>query len=125
MATPGRLLDLINQGYVDLQDLKIFVLDEADRMLDMGFIHDIKRLVKLLPEERQSLFFSATMPDNILQLSRSILHQPKKVEVLSKTNTADTVDQYVYHTDRQKKVCLLYTSPSPRDLSTSRMPSSA
>ena len=108
VATPGRLLDLINQGYVDLQDLKIFVLDEADRMLDMGFIHDIKRLVKLLPEERQSLFFSATMPDNILQLSRSILHQPKKVEVLSKTNTADTVDQYVYHTDRQKKVELLH-----------------
>jgi len=108
VATPGRLLDLIDQGYVDLQDLKIFVLDEADRMLDMGFIHDIKKLVKMLPEERQSLFFSATMPDNIFHLSKSILHQPKKVEVLSKTNTAETVDQYVYHTDRQKKVDLLH-----------------
>ena len=116
VATPGRLLDLINQGYVDLQDLKIFVLDEADRMLDMGFIHDIKKLVKILPEERQSLFFSATMPENILQLSKSILHQPKKVEVLSKTNTADTVDQYVYHTDRQKKVDLLHHIISEKGL---------
>lgn len=108
VATPGRLLDLIGQGIIDLSEIEIFVLDEADRMLDMGFINDINKLLKLLPEQRQSLFFSATMPDNINQLSKRILHQPKKVEVLSKTNTADTVVQYLYHTDRVKKVDLLH-----------------
>jgi len=107
VATPGRLHDLIEQGFVDLDDLKIFVLDEADRMLDMGFIHDINKLMRILPERRQSLFFSATMPKNILELSRKILYKPEKVEVLSKTNAAETVDQYVYNTDRDKKVDLL------------------
>jgi len=72
VATPGRLLDLINQGYISLQDVKYFVLDEADRMLDMGFIYDIKKIIAKLPRERQSLFFSATMPKNILDLSQKI-----------------------------------------------------
>jgi len=107
VATPGRLLDLISQGYISLDDIKMFVLDEADRMLDMGFIHDIKKLLKILPEDRQSLFFSATMPDNILNLSRTILDNPKKVEVTPKSSTAETVKQYVYYTNRVTKHSLL------------------
>ena len=107
VATPGRLLDLIGQGFIDLSDIQVFVLDEADRMLDMGFIHDINKLLKLLPKRRQSLFFSATMPENILALSRRILFKPKKIEVLSKNKAADTVKQYVYYTERQQKTDLL------------------
>jgi len=79
VATPGRLLDLINQGIITLKHIEYFVLDEADRMLDMGFIHDIKKIIALLPQKRQSLFFSATMPTNIVNLSQSILHNPVKV----------------------------------------------
>jgi ATP-dependent RNA helicase RhlE len=78
IATPGRLLDLIEQGYVNIKQVKYFVLDEADRMLDMGFINDIKRIIKILPNDRQSLFFSATMPNNIVALSNTILKNPKK-----------------------------------------------
>ena len=107
-ATPGRLLDLIGQGIVNLDTIKVFILDEADRMLDMGFINDIKKLLKLLPEKRQSLFFSATMPANILKLSHQILKQPKKVEVSPVSSTAETIDQYLYYTDRTKKRDLLY-----------------
>ena len=81
IATPGRLLDLIDQGDINLQDIKYFVLDEADRMLDMGFIHDIQKIIRELPIKRQSLFFSATMPDNIVELSKKILSAPKKVAV--------------------------------------------
>lgn len=102
-ATPGRLLDLQQQGYVKLDDLKLFVLDEADRMLDMGFIHDIKKLIKLLPEKRQSLFFSATMPENIAKLSKTILNNPKKIEVTPASTTADTVRQEVYYTNMSTK----------------------
>ncbi len=102
-ATPGRLLDLHNQGFVDLNDLKIFVLDEADRMLDMGFIHDIKRLIKLLPRKRQSLFFSATLPKNIIKLSQEILENPVKIEVAQTSSTADTVAQEVYYTNANSK----------------------
>ena len=107
VATPGRLLDLINQGYIDLSTVKIFVLDEADRMLDMGFIHDIKKVIKLLPEKRQSLFFSATMPNDIIKLSKTILTNPEKVEVTPASSTAETVDQYLYYTNRPDKKKLL------------------
>ncbi len=106
-ATPGRLLDLQNQGYVHFDDLKLFVLDEADRMLDMGFIHDIKKLIKLLPSKRQSLFFSATMPENISKLSKTILINPKRVEITPASSTADTVHQEIYYTNRTTKRDLL------------------
>lgn len=107
VATPGRLLDLINQGFIHLNTVKIFVLDEADRMLDMGFINDINKLIKLLPFKRQSLFFSATMPNNILSLSRKILNNPKKVEVNPVSSTADTIVQYLYYTNKKTKKNLL------------------
>lgn len=107
VATPGRLLDLINQGYISLKTLEFFVLDEADRMLDMGFIHDIKRILPLLPKKRQTLFFSATMPDEIASLANSILHHPEKVEVAPVSSTVDTIKQYVYFTDKKSKKDLL------------------
>jgi len=106
-ATPGRLLDLINQRYVSLDGLKMFVLDEADRMLDMGFINDIKKLLKIIPDKRQSLFFSATMPDNIVKLSNTILKSPKKIEVTPVSSTAETIQQFVYYTNRTSKSELL------------------
>lgn len=108
VATPGRLLDLQQQGYINLNNIKLFVLDEADRMLDMGFIHDIKKLLKLLPEKRQSLFFSATMPNNIVELSRKILKSPTKIEVSPVSSTADTVQQYLYYTNKSLKKDLLF-----------------
>ncbi len=107
VATPGRLLDLIQQGYISLNAIKMFVLDEADRMLDMGFINDIKKLLKLLPEQRQSLFFSATMPENIVKLSRTILKNPEKIEVSPVSSTAETIQQYLYYTNRSDKKDLL------------------
>ncbi len=108
VATPGRLLDLINQGYISLNTVKIFVLDEADRMLDMGFINDIKKLLKLLPEKRQSLFFSATMPQSIVNLSRNILSNPRKVAVDPVSSTAETIQQYLYYTNKTTKKDLLH-----------------
>ena len=107
VATPGRLLDLIGQGYIRLNRVEQFVLDEADRMLDMGFINDIKKLLKLLPEKKQSLFFSATLPPNILKLSRQILDNPKKVEVSPTSSTAETIQQYIYFTNKSSKKQLL------------------
>jgi ATP-dependent RNA helicase RhlE len=107
IATPGRLLDLIGQGFISLNSIEYFVLDEADRMLDMGFINDIKRIIALLPRKRQSLFFSATMPKNIVELSRKILINPKKVEVSPVSSTAETIQQYVYYTNRSDKNNLL------------------
>lgn len=107
VATPGRLLDLIGQGFISLSDIKLFVLDEADRMLDMGFIHDIRKLLELLPTERQSLFFSATMPNNIITLSNKILKNPTKVEVAPVSSTAETIQQYIYYTNRTSKRGLL------------------
>lgn len=107
VATPGRLLDLIGQGYISLKTVKLFVLDEADRMLDMGFINDIRKLLKLLPEQKQSLFFSATMPDNIVKLSRQILKNPVKVEVAAVSSAAETVQQYLYYTNKSSKKQLL------------------
>ena len=107
VATPGRLLDLINQGFINLETIKLFVLDEADRMLDMGFINDIKKIIAMLPKKRQSLFFSATMPDNIVKLSRTILNNPIKIEVTPASSTAETVNQSLYYTNRNKKNDLL------------------
>lgn len=107
IATPGRLLDLMDQGYISLKDIKYFVLDEADRMLDMGFIHDIRKIIAKLPSKRQSLFFSATMPDNIVELSRKILHNPKKVEVNPTSSTAKLIKQYIYFTNKASKPSLL------------------
>lgn len=106
-ATPGRLMDLVDQGYIDLSNIKIFVLDEADRMLDMGFINDIRKIIDLIPRKRQSLFFSATIPDNIIELSKSILTDPVKIEVSPSAPTADTVQQYIYYTNRDTKNDLL------------------
>ncbi len=106
-ATPGRLLDLMNQGYINLNTLEIFVLDEADRMLDMGFIHDVKRVISHLPEKRQTLFFSATMPPEILKLASMLLTNPAKVEVTPPTSTVDKIDQSLYHTNKNDKPELL------------------
>ncbi|MBB4804761.1 ATP-dependent RNA helicase RhlE [Chryseobacterium defluvii] len=107
VATPGRLLDFISQGIISLKDLEIFVLDEADRMLDMGFVHDVKRIIKLLPQKRQSLFFSATMPAEIQKLADSILVNPVKVEVTPVSSTAKTIQQSVYFVEREDKLNLL------------------
>jgi len=107
IATPGRLLDLKAQNVLSLNSVEFFVLDEADRMLDMGFIHDIKKILALLPRKRQSLFFSATMPKNILQLSNQILHNPEKVVVNPVSSTAETIQQFVYMTNKDCKNQLL------------------
>jgi len=107
VATPGRLLDLMNQGFVHLGGLEIFVLDEADRMLDMGFIHDVKKVIAKLPAKRQTLFFSATMPPEIAKLANSILTNPIKVEVAPVSSTADTIDQHLFYVDRTDKNKLL------------------
>jgi len=107
VATPGRLIDLMNQGFVSLRSIEIFVLDEADRMLDMGFIHDIKKLLTVLPTKRQSLFFSATMPPEITKLANSILFKPVKVEVTPVSSTAETIKQSMYFVDRGNKNALL------------------
>lgn len=109
IATPGRLLDLINQGFIHLKTLEYFVLDEADRMLDMGFIHDIKRILPLLPKKRQSLFFSATMPPEIERLAGSILHEPEKVAVTPPSSTVDKIEQSVYYVEKKEKPNLLRT----------------
>ncbi len=109
VATPGRLLDLMNQGYIRLNDLRFFVLDEADRMLDMGFVHDVKRIITKLPAQRQTLLFSATMPEEIRRLSASILRNPMKVEVTPVSSTAETIEQAVYYvSQRDKKPLLLH-----------------
>ena len=109
VATPGRLLDLMGQGFISLKDIGYFVLDEADRMLDMGFIHDIRKILNQLPKERQSLFFSATMPKNIIDLSSQILKHPKRISVNPVSSTAETIKQYIYYTNKSdKKDLLLY-----------------
>jgi len=107
VATPGRLLDLMGQGYISLSDIECFVLDEADHMLDMGFIHDIKKLIAKLPERRQSLFFSATMPKDIVALSQRILGNPRKVTVAPEQTTAERVEQALYMVTKQDKPKLL------------------
>ncbi|WP_020539153.1 DEAD/DEAH box helicase [Lewinella cohaerens] len=107
VATPGRLLDLMNQGYISLRDVEFVVLDEADHMLDMGFIHDIKKIVAKLPEKRQSLFFSATMPPAILDLSSKILGRPERVTIKPQQATAEKVEQAVYFVAKKQKRKLL------------------
>ena len=107
IATPGRLLDLMQQGFISLKDIEIFVLDEADRMLDMGFIHDIKKLLVHLPKQKQSLFFSATMPAEIVKLADTILHNPSKVEVTPVSSTAETINQFIFHVNKGNKNSLL------------------
>lgn len=107
IATPGRLLDLINQGFLNLRDVEIFVLDEADRMLDMGFIHDVKRILALLPKKKQSLLFSATMPAEIVKLAATILQNPSRVSVTPVSSTVDIINQYVYFVDKGNKNSLL------------------
>ena len=107
IATPGRLLDLQSQGYVKLNELSIFVLDEADRMLDMGFIHDVKKLIKIIPTKRQSLFFSATMPDSIRVLAGTILTNPEEVAVTPVSTTAETIQQEMYYVAANDKKDLL------------------
>ena len=107
VATPGRLLDLMNQGFINLREVEIFVLDEADRMLDMGFVHDVKRVITKLPVKRQTLFFSATMPAEIQSLANSILTNPEKVEVTPASSTAETITQSLYFVEKQNKAALL------------------
>ncbi len=107
IATPGRLLDLQQQGFIKLGNLEIFVLDEADRMLDMGFIHDVKKIIKMIPAKRQTLFFSATMPKEITSLANSILTDPVKVEVNPVSSTAEMIDQALYYVDTPAKKDLL------------------
>ncbi|HYF30239.1 MAG TPA: DEAD/DEAH box helicase [Chitinophagaceae bacterium] len=107
IATPGRLLDLMDQGYVHLDHLEIFVLDEADRMLDMGFIHDVKKLIKALPVKKQTMLFSATMPEQILKLVASLQKNPVRVEVTPASSTVEKIEQFVYFIPRQRKQSLL------------------
>lgn len=107
VATPGRLLDLMQQGHVSLRDIRFFVLDEADRMLDMGFVHDVKRIIAHLPQRRQTLFFSATMPAEIQSLADVLLKDPVRVEVTPVSSTAETVGQSLYFVEKRFKTPLL------------------
>jgi ATP-dependent RNA helicase RhlE len=107
IATPGRMLDLMNQGYIHLQNVKLFVLDEADRMLDMGFIVDVKKIIAKLPGKKQTMLFSATMPQDIKKLSSTILNNPAQVAVTPVSSTVDIVDQSVYFVDKSNKKSLL------------------
>ncbi|MDE5419164.1 DEAD/DEAH box helicase [Labilibaculum sp. DW002] len=107
VATPGRLLDLIGQGYISLRDIQYFVLDEADQMLDMGFIHDIRRIIDMLPKRRQSLFFSATMPPKIVSLAGKMLGNPDKVTIKPEQATAEKVEQSLYYVSKKAKPKLL------------------
>jgi ATP-dependent RNA helicase RhlE len=118
VATPGRLLDLMNQGHLSIKEIEIFVLDEADRMLDMGFIHDIKKIIAVLPRKRQSLFFSATMPDDITKLAGTILSHPIKISVTPVSSTVDIIQQYVYFVDKGNKNALLLNVLENPDIKT-------
>ncbi|MCC8074528.1 MAG: DEAD/DEAH box helicase [Clostridiales bacterium] len=117
VATPGRLADLYQQGYLDLSKLEIFVLDEADRMLDMGFIHDVKKILQWLPKKKQTLFFSATMPEEITQLVNSLLYKPVRVAVDPVNSTVDAIRQQVYLVDRVNKTKLLVSLLEEQELS--------
>lgn len=108
IATPGRLLDLIQQGYLHINQINTFVLDEADRMLDMGFVNDVKKIITKIPENRQTLLFSATMPKEILHLANSILKNPLTVEVTPVSSTADTIQQTLYYVAKENKKDLLH-----------------
>ena len=116
VATPGRLLDLMNQGEVDLHQLEMLILDEADRMLDMGFIHDIRRIVKHVPDERQTLFFSATMPPPIRRLADALLTDPVSIEVARVSSTAEAIEQRVFHVNKKNKAVLLQRLLNKEDM---------
>lgn len=118
IATPGRLLDLMSQGYVRLDKLQTFVLDEADRMLDMGFIHDVKKVIAKLPAKRQTLFFSATMPPEIQQLADQLLTNPAKVAVTPPSSTVDKIEQSLYYTGKTEKPDLLLHLMETKDIKT-------
>ncbi len=107
VATPGRLLDLMNQRLIDLRQIKILILDEADRMLDMGFIHDVKKIVARTPKDKQTLLFSATMPEDIAKLSRDLLNNPARVDITPLSSTVESTEQYMYHVDKNNKKHLL------------------
>jgi len=107
IATPGRLLDLLNQRLLSLSDIQYLVLDEADRMLDMGFLHDVRKILSRLPSQRQTILFSATMPPEIQQLSNTLLKQPVKIEVTPPATTVDRIQQSLYYTEKQHKPSLL------------------
>ena len=107
IACPGRLNDLIGQGHIDLSNLEVFVLDEADRMLDMGFVHDVKKVIAKLPAKRQNLMFSATMPKEIEQLAAGILHDPAFVKVDPVSSTVERIDQSLYFVEKGNKKFLL------------------
>ncbi|MCF3110875.1 DEAD/DEAH box helicase [Niabella sp. CC-SYL272] len=107
VATPGRLLDLISQGYSLIKEIQYLVLDEADRMLDMGFIHDVKKILARLPLQRQTIFFSATMPPEVQKLSDSLLKQPVKIEITPPSTTVEKIQQSVYHVEKPNKPALL------------------
>ena len=118
VATPGRLLDLCSQGHVNLREVEILVLDEADRMLDMGFVHDVKRILTKLPAKKQTLFFSATMPPEIQSLANSMLHQPEKVTVTPTSSTAETIEQWLYFVAKENKRALLEHILKDKDIET-------
>jgi ATP-dependent RNA helicase RhlE len=118
IATPGRLLDLMSQGFVNLKSIEFFVLDEADRMLDMGFVHDVKKVIAQLPPRRQSLFFSATMPPEIVKLAGTILTNPASVEVTPASTTAETVEQKIYLVEANDKRDLLVQLLSAKSVKT-------
>jgi len=107
IATPGRLLDLVQQGLLSLNNVRYFVLDEADRMLDMGFVHDIRKIIALVPKKRQTMLFSATMPDAITKLAQSFMYQPIKVEVTPSASVVDTIKQELYYVEKTEKNALL------------------
>ncbi len=107
IATPGRLLDLIQQGHISIKQIKHFVLDEADRMLDMGFLNDVRKIIAYLPIKRQTLLFSATMPDEIAKLANSILHQPVEIKITPVSSTVNTIEQKVFYIDKSNKKLLL------------------
>jgi len=107
IATPGRLLDLVNQKFIDLSHINLFVLDEADRMLDMGFIHDVKKIIAKLPAKRQSLFFSATIPAEIIKLANTILTDPVRIDITPQSKTVEVIKQAVYFVSRPDKKKLL------------------
>jgi len=118
IATPGRLLDLMDQRFVKLQNLKMLVLDEADRMLDMGFIHDVKKIISRIPSKRQTILFSATMPTEIAKLAQNILISPEKVEVAPVSSTAETIRQSVFFVEKSAKRKLLLHILQDRSITT-------
>lgn len=116
IATPGRLLDLIQQGYISLKKIQYLVLDEADRMLDMGFVNDIKKIIKLLPAQRQNLLFSATIPDSIRGLAATILRNPEYVAVTPVSSTVELISQRIFPVEKSEKVLLLESIVRKEDL---------